>query len=205
MASEKKAKAKAKYQPSFKSVERDGKRVRYTLEETRQHTLDIEQLLPHSQVSAIVRAMRAKYGVSRMRVERIAREIKDRWVREDEASGALQENRAAAIRRIDGYLALARGRRDPQNPAAWVEKPNHGALARYETLKANLQGTFAPLKVDVEYRVSASIQHVVANLTAEQVAGYLAKQREMRELAERAKLLLPPGEAEVLPARKAGA
>jgi hypothetical protein len=201
MASEK----KAKYRPSFKTVNRDGKRVRYTLEETRQHTTEIEALLPHSNVMAIVRSLRAKYGVSRMRVERIAREIKARWVREDEASGALRENRASAIRRIDRYVALAQGRRDPNNPNAWIEKPNHGALARYETLKANLQGTFAPLKVDVEYRVSASIQHVVANLTAEQVAGYLAKQREMRELAERAKLLLPPGEAEVLPARKAGA
>ena len=185
---------------------RDGKPIRYTLEEARQHRADVEALLPHSTIHAVLRTLQAKYPtITKARIIKLAREVRERWVREDEASGALQENRAAAIRRIDRYVSLAQGRRDPNNPNVWLERPNHGALARYETLKANLQGTFAPVKVDVEYRVSASIQHVVANLTAEQVAGYLAKQREMRELAERAKLLLPPGEAEVLPARKAGA
>lgn len=176
----------------------------YTRAETREHEEEIAARLPHETVAVIVAHMRAKFGIGKSRVKRLIVRVRERWVREDEASGALQVNRAEAIRRVKRMIKIASGRRapvDPKSPNAmppWAEPPNHGAVARYEHILANLQGTYTPVKVDVDVRVSASIQHVVSNLTAEQVSAIVERQRSLRELEEREKLrtlVLPPAKA----------
>lgn len=158
----------------------------YTRDETKQHEEAIAQLLPSQTLAAIARHMHREFGISSKRVARLAARVRERWVREDEASGALAVNRAEAIRRVKRMLAIASGKRSADG--AWTEKPNHAAVAKYESLLAQLQGTNAPIKLDLEVRVSASIQGVIANLTAEQVREISERQRELRELAERERL-----------------
>ncbi len=57
------------------------------------------------------------------------------------------------------------------------------AVATHEKLLADIQGTRAPIKIDVDVRVSESIAHVIMNLTPEQVTEYQHRNAERKRMA----------------------
>jgi len=182
-----------KKQRPFKTV--------YTRAETKEQEEAVAAILPHQTVAAVKRAMRERFGITPNRTQKLVGRVRERWVREDEASGALQVNRAEAVRRVKRQIGVASGRKD--QGGAWVEKPDHSAVARYEHILANLQGTYAPVKVDVVFRVSESIMPVIGNLTPEQVQEILERQRALRELEERDRARTVEAPLPALPARRA--
>ena len=157
---------------------------KYTLAEVELQMSVVEQLVLATQSRpAITKAMRERFGVGSLRVLRLVARVQERWKQEDQE--ARPAYRAAAMRRIERYIAQARGERAPDG--TWRTKPDYPALARFESLLADIQGTRAPVQVDVsvDVRVSASLQAVIASLTPEQCAERLAAARERRALAER--------------------
>jgi hypothetical protein len=73
------------------------------------------------------------------------------------------------------------------------DKPyqQHMLLLRYEDQLAKLQGTYAPIKVDLDLTISQNIVGVVANLTPDQVASHLDAYMETQRLANAYRLANP--------------
>lgn len=154
----------------------------WTQDETNQQLDAIEQLMMVcTTYSKIERAMKRQFAVGAKRTENLHARVQERWAREEKAPA--NELRQAQIKRILSYVQNARGRRDPTT-GAWIEKPNHQALARYERELAMLQGTYRPIKVDVEVVASQAVLHVISNMDADRVAEYLASARRIAGLPE---------------------
>lgn len=104
--------------------------------------------------------------------------VRERCQREHE------ENRVAwkhqAVERISREI------RDAKKESAW------GAVASFERLLADIQGTREPLRVDVNVAVNQAVVHVIGSMSAEQMQLLL---EEYNEMERRAKAL--PVHAEV--------
>lgn len=150
--------------------------ISWTITETKQHESAIESMLLYGTMSSsIVRTMRAQYGVGPKRVGRLIARIRDRWVAED--AEARSTNKAAAVRRLTQQIRkLTVGERDPGG--GWVVKPDPKTAARYEQLLSEIQGTKAPLEVNVMAGVAVAAMSAIAELTPEEL------QQELRELEE---------------------
>ena len=87
-----------------------------------------------------------------------------------------------------------------QNTAGdWIREPNHAAVAKYESLIADFQGTREAIKIDVDVRASQACLTVIAGLSPEEVQGYLAKYKENVRLANEMREM----QAKALPAKTA--
>ena len=169
---------------------------RWGLAATRQQLRVVEQLMMVGMAApAIVRAMqqqeqqqheRFACGVGRTAL--LMRRVREQWGQEDE--GARPVAKAAAVRRILRYIQAAQGERRPANEGGGYRvNPNWSAVARFEALLADIQGTRAPIEVNVDVRVGQAAMVVLANMTSEQLAERLAAARERRMLAERARAI----------------
>lgn len=142
-------------------------------------------------------------GVTKARIGKLAAECEARWAKEDEADRPKAKMRQ--IRRILDAINLARnGRRVGDK---WIVHPNLGAVARLEELLAKIQGTLAPLEVKVDVHVAHAVQHVIADMSAEEVQEALSAHaedvrlaREYRAMLAAGKVLTTPMGQEVLPA-----
>ena len=159
-----------------------------------------QQLLVTHSKSAVAKLMLDRYGISKLRVSILIQRVYERWKEEDAL--ARPANRSSAIRRVERYIAQARGERRAQTPEErelgivppYVIKPDFQALFRFESLLADYQGTRAPVKVEVtnDVRVSVSLQAIIANMSPEEAARRIASARERRTLAEKQRLLMGP-------------
>jgi len=143
----------------------------------------VERLLlaTHS-TQAIIRTMRERHGLGRNRTCTLIQRVRARWTEEDKEARPAQ--RAAAIRRIKSYIALANGERSPEaDGGGWRTPPDFGALALLERLLADLQGTRAPVEVAAGIRLGRAAAAVIAAMTAEEVAECLEEAREERAKA----------------------
>jgi hypothetical protein len=156
-------------------------RKRYTLEETRAQTDAVERMLVlgHTQqriINQLTQPAPRGLGVSKHRIATILTRVFSRWEEENRASSS--KNRQAAELRLLSYIQRCQGRRDPNNPNVWIERPNDSALAKHERLLAEIQGTLAPEEINVNVQITESLAAVFATYTADDL-------RELSEAAER--------------------
>jgi hypothetical protein len=97
-----------------------------------------------------------------------------------------------AVQRLHQQLRNVSGRRTPDGKD-WVEKPNHQAVARYEKLIMDVEGTAADkkIKVDVDATYTQAMIQVIASLDGEEAAALLEEAREQQAWAEEGRRLLP--------------
>jgi hypothetical protein len=114
--------------------------------------------------------------------------VRERWVAEDKAQ--IEKWKAEAQRRIFTGMADAR--------TQLKDKPQamHATLLRYEDQLAKIQGTYAPVKIDIDVTVSQHLVGVVANLTADQVMEHINDWSETQRLASEYKRLSSDNAAE---------
>jgi hypothetical protein len=146
----------------------------------------IEQLyLRGTSLRGMVALAKSELGVGPKRVNVILQRIKDAWRTEDD------ENRKSAksstIRRIQRYIQDAQGRRDPADPKKWLEKPNFQALARFEALLADIQGTREPINIDINVRIQETVLNVIADLSPEELTEIVNEYDDTQRLAEAAR------------------
>lgn len=154
----------------------------WTIAETAQHMAAMESMmLATLSDRRMETAMRERYGVGRSRTHRLKARIHEQWTRE--GSEAAPHNRAAAIRRVKGYIMRAQGERNADD-TAWKVKPDWPAVRAFESLLADFEGTRAPIEIAVEHRISHTIQAVIANLSPEQTQARLEAARERAQKAD---------------------
>ena len=160
----------------------------WTVAETQDQMRQLEELLTRgatmSQLITYARRPRDEggLGIGTTRTRKLARRIQARWDEEDR--DLTKSRKAAQTRRLYRWMRDAAGIPDPNNPNAWLRKPNLQALARLEELYADLHGTRAPQVVVHDVRVSETLVGVIAELDADQVADLLARRHEDQALAE---------------------
>lgn len=152
-----------------------------------QHMAAIESLLlsTYSQ-TAIARTMTQRFGLKKTRVEDLIKRVKARWLAEDVE--ARPTNKSSQVRRLLGYIANARGERNDDG-RGWKVQPNYQALRAFESLLADVQGTKAPIEINVDVRVGQALREVISNMTPEQLTLRLERARAQRAAAERLELL----------------
>lgn len=176
------------------------KRKVWSLVETRQQEHDVDSLLAQGlSTNQIVIHMRKAHGVGEQRTSILLNRTRQRWAQEDEVARA--SNKSAAIRRItrrvndlDTRLQL-----DAKSDPKAKMKPGdvtlmHAALHKWEALRADLEGTRAPVKVEMDVQVSAAILTVIAQMTPEEVQEELAAQEELESKARAYDALTTHGE-----------
>lgn len=161
----------------------DRRRV-WTQAETREHVAFLEQLYVRgTSLRQMELAARQRFGLRPGRVTSLLDRIRETWRKEDEANRA--SNRAAAVRRVTRYIRDAEGRKNQDG--SWIEKPNYAALARFEELLSDLQGTREPVKVDLNVRVQETVLNVIAGLSPEELGELVAEYEDTERLAEAAR------------------
>ncbi len=156
---------------------------RWSAEETQRQLAAVEAMMREGFPSSrIIEQLRKPpptgMGLSRSRCRKLIDRIDARWREEDDSPNRRAKMRSAAERRLLSGIQRAKGREDPNNPGRWLERPNHSAIARYEKLLMDLQGTAAPLEVNVSVEVRESLMLVFSQYTLEDL-------ERMHEQAER--------------------
>lgn len=173
-------------------VKSEFQRSRYTVEEVKRQVDFVEGLmvLGVSSSAIVVQASRPPgatpgtggLGVSQSRVRVLIERIKVRWEEEDAARS--MSRRSEAVRRAMRQIQNCQGRRDPRNPTQWLEKPNHSAILGYERHIAQLQGTYAPIQIDVNVQHVETLAQVFSRYSIDYLRGLHAKARAKERLAK---------------------
>jgi hypothetical protein len=143
-----------------------------SVEDRRKRTDAIENMLIAGiSQSRIERVCREQFGMTKAAVGTYIVRIRDRWAVEERESRPFYK--AQAMRRLYGHMAEAR--RDK----------NWAAIAQFEKLLSDMQGTKEPVEVNinVDATVTEAALHVVSTLTPERRAALIEEQRRLRQLA----------------------
>lgn len=134
-------------------------------------------------VNAIERAMRDRHGLSGSSVRSMVARVRARWAEEERENR--QHYKAMAMRRIHAHIAAAR------------ESGHFSAVAQFERLLMEMQGTKEPeqVKVDVSVTVSESLLRVVSEMTPERMRQLVEEQRRLRLAASGVRVLEAHGVA----------
>jgi len=164
-------------------IEAKARGKRWSPAEVNLHLATIESMLLNSYgITTIRRVMRERFGVGSVRTNVLSQRVRDLWINEDAESRPL--NKAAAARRFLRYIRQAQGDE--------THRPDFSTLAKFESLLADVQGTRAPLEINVDVRLGEAAKLVIAGLSAQQLNDRLEAVRERRALAESAKKMLGP-------------
>lgn len=155
------------------------RRVRYVGTEERQKRMEaIESMMIANLGSSTIYAEMRKppFDMKKSAVDRYMSTIRDQW--QDEEREKRPHNKQQAMRRITGHIIRAR------------EKGNFAAVAQFERLLAEMQGTLVPTEhvIHVNGRESEAMTAVLAGLTEE-------RRRELIAKAETAGLLTVQAES----------
>lgn len=144
-----------------------------------QHDVIEQWLVGGVSLSGIEKAAKKRWGIKGSRVRRIVDKVRGRWIEETRAERP--HWKAQAIRRVYGHIAAAR------------EASQWNAVAQFERLLAEMQGTKEPLEIalNVDRAVSEAALHAVAQLSPERIRQIADEQRQLRLLAARAVIETP--------------
>jgi hypothetical protein len=128
-------------------------------------------------------------GITMPRARKLRLRILERW----RIAGAQESesNRVSAIRRLKKNVADVHTEHSAKQLTAAAK---HTALARYESLLIPLEGTAQPIQVQHDITVSVNLTGVIANLTPEQTAKYIARRKALEVEAEEYRRLHGPGD-----------
>jgi hypothetical protein len=143
-----------------------------------------EQICNHVPIYKLSSLLRRRFHLSVSQAKTRIEAVRERWAAEDK--GQVDKWKAEATRRLQTGMEQAR--------IELKDRPQqkHTILLRYEDQLAKLQGTYAPLRVDIDVTISQQLVGVVANLTADQMAEHIARYRETQRLAAEYKRLSSP-------------
>jgi len=162
----------------------------YTAEEVRRQIDFVEGLMTLGASTSAVIAQATKpaggpgtggLGISKHRTKLLVQRVQARWEEEDRERST--SRRTEAARRILRQIQNCQGRRDPRNPNVWIEKPNHTAIVRYEELLSKLQGTQAPIEIDLNVQHSETLIATFARYSVEHLQALHAKAQAKKRLA----------------------
>ncbi len=194
-------KAKENLRPQPMPIE-ERRKIKWSYEDTAAQMAEIEaRALQGASEVVLFAHCRMKFGIGASRVRRLYAIIQERWKTEDEKQRRFWKSKA--IRQLEGTIALARNgvkkevTKGKKTQVVWDLKPNLPAAIRGMELLSRIQGTQAPVEVNLNVQVSDVLINVIANMTSEEVQASLQRYREDRELAEKARsgLLLGTGTA----------
>lgn len=194
-----KAKTKKPPLPSepAKFDSRPGRRI-WTPRQTAEQMAWVEAMLiegaSHHQIA---KQARDAIGVGETRVATLISRVLDRWDVETSKDDGRRHAKQAQIARIHRYIQWAKGRRDPNNPNLWIEKPNHAALAKWEELLSKVQGTQAPIEIDLNIQHTEVMVQVFARYSLDQLTSLHEEAERKHRLAE-AYLAEHPEERDVI-------
>jgi hypothetical protein len=117
--------------------------------------------------------------MSKQRVGRLVGRIQERWQIEDQNFDRAKraEWKSGQIRRLTRMRDIASGSQNQDG--TWAVKPDHRAVARYEELLAKIQGTLAPIEIDLDVRYTEAMMVAIGSMSAEQMASLLAEAEQM--------------------------
>lgn len=177
-------------------------RRRYTVAEVRHQMTRVEELMTQGagerQIYRVLTTASPTTGVvefagmslAKVRQRMVA--VSRLWAEEmDRDRGALQTKRAAAIRRSHEMRRWALAGERSADGRTWVRKPDAALALRIDIHIAKLEGTLAPIKVDVGMNVSGAMMAVMANMDDDTAQALLAEAQEQERLARAARRLLP--------------
>lgn len=181
----------AKGQPAYKPASPEERRVRLVpIDERRRRTEFIEGLMVAGlSMPQVERAARESFAMNRVQVASYVGRIRERWAEEEKAQRP--HNKAQQMRRVCGHIAEAR--RDK----------NWAAVAQFEKLLSDIQGTKEPVEinVNVDAVVTEAALQVIAGLTPERRRALIDEQRRLRALAAKAEVIDVEGKPVELGAR----
>lgn len=141
--------------------------VTYSLDEIRKQTATVEQLLQRGiSPRTIIEQVSRQMGLTRYRVQRLLDRVKEKWASEDQHMRAAWKS--AAIRRNLNHIREAQGY-DPVTGQR-TGKTNFAAIAKFETLLADIQGTREPLEVNVNMQYTEAMLAVIVQMPDDQLA-----------------------------------
>lgn len=138
-----------------------------TPELRRQAINAIEQLMVAGVAKTrIEQACKDQFGLSKKKVEEYAGVVRERWIEEERTARPTYKQQA--MRRLMGHIAAA------------VREKNFAAVAQFERLLSEMQGTkeAVDINLNVGVAVSQATLHVIGSLTPEQRAEIVRIQRE---------------------------
>lgn len=127
----------------------------------------IEQLMVAGlSMSKIEEACKSRFGLKPKKVKEYAAVVRARWAEEEKDARPVYKQQA--MRRLINHINAA------------VKEKNFAAVAQFERLLSEMQGTkeAAQVHVDVGVVTSQALLHVVGNLTPEKRAEIIRLQRE---------------------------
>jgi hypothetical protein len=134
-------------------------------------------------IAAAIKPPPAGLGITATRAARLIARVREAWAESDKANS--DAKRQAAERRILRNIQANQGRRDPRNPAVWLEKPDYAAIARFEAILMKIQGTAAPERVEVNVSVSQTLTAVFARYPLERLRELHAAAEAKHKLAQK--------------------
>lgn len=111
-----------------------------------------------------------EYAVSRSTIARLVSYIGDRWIKEEEDRRPLYKS--AAMERLARYSRKA------------AEEKNWSAVARFESLLADMQGTKEPIRIQVTAQVTTAMLNIIGNMSTDDIRTI---EDQMRELESNSK------------------
>jgi len=158
----------------------------YSLAETQLQERVVEELIlkcvPTSQWRVMANAILTKENartISIHRIQKLSKRIQQRWQEDDKRNST--SLRTKAVRRIESAIARAESELKDQPRAL------HQTHARYYTLLSHIQGTQAPIQIDVQHTVSVTVQALIAQMSPEQIQQKLDAHAETERLAQLAR------------------
>lgn len=135
------------------------------------------------------RAGRGRWPWTRSRVDNLIGRIRDRMASAGRDDREVAIDRQRAVDRMFEAVRYAAGEKDKDGH--WVRKPDIKSQVAAERLLADLQGTKAPEKVDVNVRYTHAMLQVMANLEGERGQKLFEMALEQKRLADIARRQLP--------------
>ena len=170
---------KDKYTGKFKRINRRPLQT-YTLAETRRQMNAVEQLLLQLVPANKIIANAAQIGCSRHRVQKLIARVQDLWAEQDKKQRHVAKSEQ--IRRIQECLREARG----WNRTTGVRdgKTNHHAVIRYEEFLARLQGTYAPIEIDINVQYTEALLSVIVHQEPEELMRIVEEEKARDRLVQ---------------------
>lgn len=146
---------------------------------TKEQSRDQMQKLAHILADGVVNTARIQHilgeaGVflTKSRIEKLKEKVQELWHETD--AFELKNAKYQQLHRLRGHLAMAR------------EQEHLPAIAKFETLIGNIQGTFAPIEVDHRHHmdIQQTVVNVISSLGAEEMQGMLVEYQEKENLAK---------------------
>lgn len=137
-------------------------------EHERRHLLIQQMLIRGGTARQIEIACREQFHITAIRTQQIIARVRERWSADEHAERPHWKQEQMLRIRQAMRMALD-GERDQDNPKRYVRKPDLNVYRQLESLLADIQGTKAAIKVDLNQNVNVALVQVMGSMTNDEV------------------------------------